>query len=886
MARTAELILRLVDQVTAPARAVTAALNTVNRATNAVQQTARNLRRSATDMAGFSLPVLYVADDAARQVFEFEKVGNAIEAVTDMTTAQRESLEVLSQELNAKFPATNTEIMGAALELAKSGMQYEQIRGSLENTLQLAQAGDFGIRDSSAILIATATAMRMAMDTELDAAKSTAAVADMIAFAANRSLAEIPDIGVTMRYVASAAAATGMELDELGAITAVLAQNGIMGSNAGTGLRYSLLQLLNPSKNASDALAKLGIDLGDYVTGAQKISAVDLATNLSFDGIDITGLGIDEAIQSVLDDPAISKSPARLVAAITPLITEAMESQGGLVDSVALAQSLSDSLTVLGTQVDLRGLMNAFRENPDSEALFGAIFGKQHAVKMMALLAGDLEGMIRAFEEESAGAAARMSDKRMQGIVGEWYEMTAAIENLYLTIADAGVLSDAATAITMMGDGLQQIATVNPELLKMGTYAVLALAGLAPLGWALSGISATMAFLANPITIVAAALGYLAYLNWDKITSFFSAFEFSFWANMDADALKPLTDMVDQVKNLFKSVGAGFDGSAAGWDMGLMTANLVNQIPQVIKVFEDLRERAMPALDFVMPLLQQFGQSVGKIASMVGRLTTGLAQGAMAFFQGFADNIDPETVENIIAAATAIRGISESIWKFIGAMADEVMTDDRLGDVIYSLSRLGGLTADGLDWVVEQLANLVAYIKTFEGMDAYSIGSKLTSDFVSGLAAGLLNIGGVMSTLQRLQFALTNGAAGQSWEQQNGVPGESNYNDPSGLPVPRPDYGPVPVVPHAKGGAYSPGMILTGEKGPELQMASGHGQIFTAKETRDMLSGKSGGGGNTYNTFHVTGSNADEIVQKLTALLDRKMQRSRSIAMEDRFVTE
>ena len=77
MARTAELILRLVDQVTKPARGIAQSLSGLNRAADAVSTMGRNMRRSTVDMAGISVPLIALGSEAARQVYALEKASNA-----------------------------------------------------------------------------------------------------------------------------------------------------------------------------------------------------------------------------------------------------------------------------------------------------------------------------------------------------------------------------------------------------------------------------------------------------------------------------------------------------------------------------------------------------------------------------------------------------------------------------------------------------------------------------------------------------------------------------------------------------------------------------------------------------------------------------------------
>lgn len=885
MAKTAELVLQLVDRVTGPSRAVTGALSGVNRALNSVTGTYRSATRAAGAVAPLSLPIMLGADQIGRQVFEFEKVGNALEAVTDMTGEQRRQIEDLAQELNILFPATNSEILGAALELGKSGASFEQILGSLENVLNLALAADFGIPESSAVLVSTLTAMRLPMETALEAAESTAKVSDMLAFAANASLADIPDLATSLKYVTAAAAATGLELNEVGAILAVFANNGIMGSNAGTGLRYGLLQLINPSKAASDALAKLNIDIGDYVSGAQRIAAPDLVTNLGFDGIDITGLGLEKQMQAILDDPAISRSPAKLVAALSPLIGDALGN--GLLDDKALAQSLSDSLTVLGTQVDMMGLMTAFRDNPQSEALFGQIFGKQHAVKWMALLAGDLDGMAQDFAGHSAGAAERMSAKRMQGVVGQWYAMTAAVENFAIVLSGTGLLEDASAGIVRITDALERVSAISPDLLRMGTHTALAVGAMAPLGWILSGVGSVAALAVNPIVLVGGALAALATLNWDNFKAFGSSFVASFQDRLDPAVIEQAAGAAEKLTTAFSGIGQGQGWAAWGAGAGDALGSFVNGVPAFVDKLEALGDKALPILERLAPAGEAVAGAIGSIVSAVGRTAAGFGAGVVSFVDGFISYLDASTVDSIVRFAQAIGSL-------ISGIADNLASSDRIDLLVRSLQGFGELTADGIDTVVGWLTALADGLTALSQMDAQTIGANLMNGFVAGLTQGLNPLQNIVNTVQRLQAALTNGQYGNYNAGIPGAPpgarvGPAATSHPSGLPVPDAvSGGTVPSIPQfANGGEHDRGWMITGEKGPELRYATSPGHVISNQDVHDALNGRGNSSGMIQNnTFHVTGSNADEITRKISGILGRQLERSRGLSMTDRPVTE
>lgn len=71
----------------------------------------------------------------------------------------------------------------------------------------------------------------------------------------------------------------------------------------------------------------------------------------------------------------------------------------------------------------------------------------------------------------------------------------------------------------------------------------------------------------------------------------------------------------------------------------------------------------------------------------------------------------------------------------------------------------------------------------------------------------------------------------------------------------------------ARGGSFEAGDVhMVGEEGPELRMATGSGQTFSAAETRQMLSG---GGSGTVVNITVNGDMTDRTLAKLEAALDR-----------------
>ena len=387
-------------------------------------------------------------------------------------------------------------------------MKFDQIMGSLRDTLNVSVAGDIGLQNSADIITNVSQAMRLPIATVEQAADSARRVGDVLAYAASNSNTDIAKMGITFKYVAPLAAATGMSLEQMAASTMMLANNGIKGSDAGTGLRYALVRMLSPSKKASAAIERLGINLADFITGARAIDAGGVVKMLALDGIDATGM--EQQIQSALDDVSINKSPAKLSGTIADMLAASL-GDGSVMDRTKLAESLNQTLKVLGTQVDLSGFLNELRKNPDSEALMPAIFGTRHGAKMMALMAGNLDAALTDVVANSTGAADRMAAIRNKGIVGIVNAFRASLENLSISIAKSGVLQDVSKAIASITSSVTEMGRVNPNILKFGAYAVAATAVIAPLGFALSGLASAAALVVSPIGLVAGTIGYLAY---------------------------------------------------------------------------------------------------------------------------------------------------------------------------------------------------------------------------------------------------------------------------------------------------------------------------------------------------------------------------------------
>ena len=569
---TSRLIVRLVDGVTAPARAAAASLKQLQRAGQATVALgrpavmARNVRQMGKSGAeagrAMSLPMTLLGTMAGRAVYQFEKAGNAMQAVTGITDEQRKSLENYSKELNALFPFTNKEILEAAFELGRAGLTFEQIMGSLKETLNLSLAGDIGLKQSADIATNVMTAMRLPMKTAEDATKSLIRVNDVLAYVATSSNTDVGLMGETLKYVGPIAAAAGLSLEEVGAASMVMARAGIRGSEAGVAMRSALVRMVRPTRPMIAALSRLNVNIADFVKGGRQIAGSDVVKSLLADGVDASAyVG---AIDKVLQDPKLQKSTA----AMTQRIVSIIEQSGSVLDRSKLAESVTETLTAAGSDVDFFGFIEALREKGATIAEIASIFDVRQGSRLATLLTQNLFGVLEQVTKNATGKADEMAKTRMKGLVGAIAELVAAMENMSLVIGESGIRDDVIQIANAIRDWANALKDVNPLWVRFGTWAAVAVAALAPIAIVFAGIAAgarvvtaalrvvigilmwigrgaIVGFLLNPLSwIVLAIAGVVAaaiYFRQEIVAAFNAAIE---WAKNAWEAIKSFHERI------------------------------------------------------------------------------------------------------------------------------------------------------------------------------------------------------------------------------------------------------------------------------------------------------------------------------------------------------
>lgn len=202
--------------------------------------------------------VLYGGARMLGEGVEFSRQMSRVQTLTglDRNSQALAQLREQARHLGAATMFSATEAASGQAFLAMAGFTPEAIQAALPGLLNTALAGDMELARTADIASNILSAFK------LDPTQM-GMVSDVLTKAFTTSNMSLEQLGETMKYVGPVAAAASMSLEEAAAMTGLLGNVGLQGSNAGTTLRAMLLRLAGATGPAKDALAELGVEAVD-----------------------------------------------------------------------------------------------------------------------------------------------------------------------------------------------------------------------------------------------------------------------------------------------------------------------------------------------------------------------------------------------------------------------------------------------------------------------------------------------------------------------------------------------------------------------------------------------------------------------------------------------
>lgn len=218
-------------------------------------------KRAFTDVGqaalGFGTIVAGGVGVAIKQFADFDAQMSAVSAASGATAAQMGKLRDQAIELGADTAFSAKEAAEGQTELAKAGVNTASILGgALQGSLALAAAGQISVAEAAET---AATAMTQFGKTGADVPH----IADLLANGANKAQGGVHDLGMALNQSGLVANQFGVSLDETVGTLSAFASQGLLGSDAGTSLKQTLLQLASPTDQASKYLQAYNINAYD-----------------------------------------------------------------------------------------------------------------------------------------------------------------------------------------------------------------------------------------------------------------------------------------------------------------------------------------------------------------------------------------------------------------------------------------------------------------------------------------------------------------------------------------------------------------------------------------------------------------------------------------------
>jgi TP901 family phage tail tape measure protein len=223
-----------------------------------MQQTAGKLRGGGTMAVAGATAAGYAAGRFLSPAVGFDREMSRVQALTriDKSSADFSALREQAKKLGAETQFTTTDAASGQAFLAMAGFTPQAIQAALPGVLNMALAGGMDLGESADISSNILSQFRLDPK-EMDR------VSDVLTGAFTRTNTDLQNIGEAMKYAGTGLSSLGVSVEQTTAMIGVMANVGLRGSIAGTGLQAAFSRLAAPTGRAKTALKELGVDVAD-----------------------------------------------------------------------------------------------------------------------------------------------------------------------------------------------------------------------------------------------------------------------------------------------------------------------------------------------------------------------------------------------------------------------------------------------------------------------------------------------------------------------------------------------------------------------------------------------------------------------------------------------
>lgn len=209
--------------------------------------------------------------DTVKTYKDFQQQMSAVAAISGASGAELDALTAKAKEMGAITSFSATESAKAFEYMGMAGWKTEDMLSGIAGIMNLAAASGEELGRVSDIVTDALTAFGLQ-------AADSGHFADVLAAASSNSNTNVSMMGETFKYVAPFAGSLGYSIEDVSVAIGILANSGIKGEKAGTGLTAVFNGLSSPTKQAKAAMDELGISMFDSAGKARPLR--DMLGNL------------------------------------------------------------------------------------------------------------------------------------------------------------------------------------------------------------------------------------------------------------------------------------------------------------------------------------------------------------------------------------------------------------------------------------------------------------------------------------------------------------------------------------------------------------------------------------------------------------------------------
>lgn len=208
----------------------------------------------------------------------FEAAMSKVEALSGATGADYEKLSTKAKELGADTVFSATDAADAFGYMSLAGWSTEQMLESIDGVLDLAAASSMDLADASSIVTDYIAAFGLS-------ASDAAHFADLMTTAMSTSNTDTVELAEAYKNCASTAGSFGYSVEEVTAVLATMANQGVKGSEAGTALNSIMTRLATNSSNCADELSAYGVAIYNTDGSMKSLSEILQSVSDAFSGL-------------------------------------------------------------------------------------------------------------------------------------------------------------------------------------------------------------------------------------------------------------------------------------------------------------------------------------------------------------------------------------------------------------------------------------------------------------------------------------------------------------------------------------------------------------------------------------------------------------------------